>query len=59
MTRQKKREKEIHIDDDMNAWRRNRKQINSIKIDHEIKHKNDKILWKKLQNQTMRIMSKI
>ena len=34
----------------MNAQRKNRKQINSIKINHEIRHKNDEILFKKLQN---------
>ena len=44
MIYQKKREKEIHIDNDMNAWRWNRKQIDSIKINHEIEYKNNEIL---------------
>ena len=43
----------------MNARRRSREQINSIKINHEIKHKNDEILRKKLQNQTVHKISKI
>ena len=32
----------------MNARRKDRKQINLIKIDHKIRHKNNKILRKKL-----------
>ena len=43
----------------MNARRRDREQINSIEIDHEIKHKNDEILRKRLQSQAVHKMSKI
>ena len=43
----------------MNARRRNREQINSIEADHEIRHKNDEILRKKLQNQAVHKVSEI
>ena len=43
----------------MNARRKNREQTDSIKVDHEIKHKNDEILRKKLQNQAVHKVSKI
>ena len=43
----------------MNARYKNREQTDSIEVNHEIKHKNDEILRKKLQNQTMHKMSKI
>ena len=43
----------------MNARRKDRKQTDSTEIDHEIRHKNDEILRKKLQNQTVHKMSKI
>ena len=50
MTHQKKREEKIRIYNDINTRRENRKQINSIKFNHKIEYKNDKILQKKLQN---------
>ena len=43
----------------MNARRRDREQINSTETDHEIKHKNDEILRKKLQSQAVHKVSKI
>ena len=43
----------------MNARRKDREQTDLIKIDHEIKHKNDEILRKKLQSQTVHKVSKI
>ena len=43
----------------MNARRRGREQIDSTEIDHEIKHKNDEILRKKLQNQAVHKVSEI
>ena len=43
----------------MSARRKDREQTDSTEIDHKIKHKNDEILQKKLQNQTMHKMSKI
>ena len=43
----------------MSARCKNREQINLIKIDHEIKYKNDEILRKKLQSQVVHKMSKI
>ena len=43
----------------MSARRRNREQIDSIEIDHEIKHKNDEILRKRLQNQAVHKVLKI
>ena len=43
----------------MNARRKNREQIDSIEINHEIKYKNDEILRKKLQSQAVHKISKI
>ena len=43
----------------MSTRRKNREQIDSIEIDYEIKYKNDEILQKKLQSQTMYKMSEI
>ena len=43
----------------MSARRRDREQTDSIEINHEIKHKNDEILRKKLQSQAMHKISKI
>ena len=43
----------------MNTRRRNDKQIDLIENDHKIKHKNNEILRKKLQNKVMHKMSKI
>ena len=44
MTRKKLRQKEVCINDNMNARRKNREQTDLIKVDHEIKHKNNEIL---------------
>ena len=43
----------------MNARRRGREQTDSTEADHEIKHKNDEILRKKLQNQAVHKVSEI
>ena len=43
----------------MSARRKGREQIDSIKVDHEIRHKNDEILQKKLQSQAVHKVSKI
>ena len=43
----------------MSAQRKDREQTDSIKINYEIKHKNDKILRKKLQSQAVHKISKI
>ena len=43
----------------MNARRRGREQTDLTEINHEIKHKNDEILQKKLQSQAVHKVSEI
>ena len=43
----------------MSARRKDREQIDSTEINHEIRHKNDEILQKKLQSQAVHKMSEI
>ena len=59
MTHQKEQEEKARIYNNVNIRRKNRKQINSIKFNHKIEHKDDRILQEKLQNQIVRKMLKI
>ena len=43
----------------MNTRRRSDEQIDLIKNDHKVKHKNNEILRKKLQNKAVHKMLKI
>ena len=43
----------------MSARRKGREQTDSTETDHEIKHKNDEILQKRLQSQAVHKVSKI
>ena len=42
--------KKICFNDNVNARRKNCEQTDSTENNHEVKHKNNKILQKKLQN---------